>query len=102
MNTAVIRLTNCHDCQYCDHNGMLQAHPKYICRNIEVYGRNTVNAKCVDDDPVNFKHHLQPFKVGVIVYDIEPIKTKLKEMFAKYSEDDKDKVIIKEKKVKAK
>ena len=35
MNTAVIRLTNCHDCQYCDHNGMLQAHPKYICRNIE-------------------------------------------------------------------
>lgn len=64
--------------------------------------RNTVNAKCVDDDPVNFKHHLQPFKVGVIVYDIEPIKTKLKEMFAKYSEDDKDKVIIKEKKVKAK
>ncbi len=45
MNTAVIRITNCHNCQYCDHNGMLQAHPKYICENKLVYGRNKVNAK---------------------------------------------------------
>ena len=45
MNTAVIRFTNCLDCPYCEHNGMLQAHPKYICRNKDVYGRNKVDAK---------------------------------------------------------
>ena len=52
MNTAVIRITNCHDCQYCDHNGMLQAHPKYICENKRVYGRNKVNAKYWYDQPI--------------------------------------------------
>ena len=64
--------------------------------------RNTVNSKCVDEEAVNFKHHLKPFKVGVIVYDIEPIKQKLRDMFRKYSEVKEDKVIIKEKKTKVK
>lgn len=52
MNTAVIRLTNCQDCQYCDHNGMLQSHPKYLCRNKLVYGRNKVDAKYWYDQPI--------------------------------------------------
>lgn len=45
INTVAIRLTNCQDCQYCEHNGMLQTHPKYICKNKMVYGRNKVKAK---------------------------------------------------------
>jgi len=52
VNTAVIRLTNCQDCQYCDHNGMLQSNPKYLCRNNKVYGRNKVNAKYWYDQPI--------------------------------------------------
>lgn len=52
MNTAVIRLTNCQDCPYCDHNGMLQTRPKYICANKMVYGRNKVNAKYWYDQPI--------------------------------------------------
>ena len=52
MNIAVIRLTNCQDCQYCEHNGMLQTHPKYICENKMVYGRNKVNAKYWYDMPI--------------------------------------------------
>lgn len=71
-------------------------HPLYSCKLRRQ--RNTVNSACVDDEPVNFKHHLQPFKVGVIVYDIEPIKAKVKHLFQKYSEPMPDKVILKEKK----
>lgn len=72
--------------------------PLYTCELRKQ--RNTVNAKCVDDEPVNFKHHLKPFKVGVIVYDIKPIEEKLIEMFSKYAEKEKDKVIVKEKNIK--
>ena len=56
MNTAVIRFTNCLDCPYCEHNGMLQAHPKYICRNKDVYGRNKVDAKYWYDQPIVGNH----------------------------------------------
>ena len=31
---------------------MLQTHPKYICRNRMVYGRNKVNAKYWYDQPI--------------------------------------------------
>ena len=31
---------------------MLQAHPKYICENKMVYGRNKVNAKYWYDQPI--------------------------------------------------
>ena len=56
MNTAVIRCTNCLDCPYCEHNGMLQAHPKYICGNKDVYGRNKVDAKYWYDQPIVGNH----------------------------------------------
>lgn len=52
MNTAVIRLTNCHDCPFCDHNGMFATHPKYICEHKDVLGRNKVNAKYWYDQPI--------------------------------------------------
>ena len=70
--------------------------PLYTCKMRKQ--RNTVNSACVDDEAVNFKHYLQPFKVGVIVYDIKPIENKMKQIFKKYSEPKKVKVIIKEKK----
>ena len=47
-----------------------------------------------------FKHKLTPFKVGVIVYDIEPIKKKMSELLKKYAKSNPDKVIIKEKRLK--
>ena len=45
MNTAIIKLTNCQDCQYCDHNGMLQSLPKYICNHKAVYGKNKIKQR---------------------------------------------------------
>ena len=41
---------------YCEHNEMLQAHPKYICRNKDVYGRNKVDAKYWYDQPIVGNH----------------------------------------------
>lgn len=53
-----------------------------------------------DAEAINFKHDLTAWKVGVIVYDMEPIKDKLSLMFRKYSQNRDDKVVVKEKKVK--
>ena len=52
MNKIIVEITNCQDCQYCGHNGMLQTKPKYICRNPEVYGKDKVNAKYWYDHPI--------------------------------------------------
>lgn len=64
--------------------------------------RNTVNAKCIDDEKVNFKHFLKPFKIGVIVYDMQAIKYCMGNILKKYAEHKPDKCIIKEKKRKLK
>lgn len=64
--------------------------------------RNSVNIACTDDEPVNFKHILTPFKVGVIVYDMKPIKECMARILKKHGEHKPDKYIIKEKKVKMK
>jgi len=53
-----------------------------------------------DDEKVNFKHYVKQFKVGVMVYDYQPIKNKMQEIFQKYAEHHEDKVIEKEKKMK--
>ena len=44
-----------------------------------------------------FRHQLKPFKVGVIVYDMDAIKKKFSEMLKKYGIKRQDRVIIKEK-----
>ena len=62
---------------------------------------HSTNAKN-DDEAINFKHILTPFKVGVIVYDINPIKEKMLMMLKKYSISHEDKVTVKVKKVKIK
>lgn len=53
----------------------------------------------VDDEAINFRHYLKPFKVGVVVYDMEPIQRCFREILAKYAEDKPDKSIFKVKKV---
>lgn len=61
--------------------------------------RNGINA--VDESgEAYFKHILKPFKVGVIVYDMKPIKSKMEKMLKKYSRPHPDKAIIKEKRCK--
>ncbi len=52
-----------------------------------------------DAEAVNFKHILTPFKVGVIVYDMNPIKEKMRSMFKKYSIEHSDKIITRTKKI---
>ena len=53
-----------------------------------------------DSEAINFKHTLKPFKVGVVVYDIEPIKACMKKILKKYAERKPDKSILKIKKKK--
>jgi hypothetical protein len=53
-----------------------------------------------DSEKINFKHFLTPFKVGVVIYDYEKIKQKMRDIFKKYDERHTDKIVIKEKKVK--
>ena len=60
---------------------------------------NSINSKDYAGEAF-FKHKLTPFKVGVIVYDIEPIKKKMSELLKKYAKSNPDKVIIKEKRLK--
>lgn len=36
MNKVIIEYTSCTDCQYCQHNGMFQSHPKWVCHNPQV------------------------------------------------------------------
>ena len=55
-----------------------------------------------DEDAINFKHILKPFKVGVVVYDMEPITRTFQEILAKYAEHKPDKTIFKIKKRKKK
>ena len=52
MNKVIIELTNCQYCRYCNHNGLLQTSPKYICHHISVRGRNKVDTKYWYDMPV--------------------------------------------------
>lgn len=65
MNTAVIRLTNCLDCPYCSHNGMLQTRPKYICEHTDVFGRNKVNAKYWYDSPILANHKDKLYQIDI-------------------------------------
>jgi hypothetical protein len=55
-----------------------------------------------DDEAINFKHIIKPFKVGIIVKDKEAIDNKMKELFKKYSQEFgyKNKVLRKVRKVK--
>ena len=55
-----------------------------------------------DEEAINFKHYLKPFKVGVVVFDMEPITKCFKEILAKYAEQKPDKSIFKVKKVRKK
>lgn len=52
-----------------------------------------------DSQAENFKHTLQPFKVGVIVKDMPKIRQKFNEIVAKYVVSKPDKAIYKERKV---
>lgn len=60
---------------------------------------NSINSKNYAGEAF-FKHNMAKFKVGVIVYDIEPIKKKMSELLKKYAKSNPDKVIIKEKRLK--
>lgn len=52
-----------------------------------------------DEEAINFRHYLKPFKVGVVVYDMEMIQRTFKEILSKYAENKPDKSIFKIKKV---
>lgn len=52
----------------------------------------------IDETAVNFKHILKPFKLGVVVYDMEPITRTFRVILAKYAEHKPDKSIFKIKK----
>lgn len=52
MNKIIVEITNCQNCKYCSHNGLLQTTPKYVCHHIDVRGRNKVNTKYWYDMPV--------------------------------------------------
>lgn len=52
----------------------------------------------VDDEAINFRHYLKPVKVGVVVFDMEPITRTFREILAKYAEHKPDKSIFKVKK----
>lgn len=54
----------------------------------------------LDEEAVNFKHILKPFKVGVVVYDMKPILNCFKSILNKYGEKKPDKAIMKVKKKK--
>lgn len=44
MNVIKTEISNCHDCTHCHHNGLLQAHPKYVCHHPDL-SSTTVDAK---------------------------------------------------------
>lgn len=50
------------------------------------------------EQPINFKHILKPFKLGVIVYDMNPIKSCMRNILKKYGTHHEDKYVIKERK----
>jgi hypothetical protein len=51
-----------------------------------------------DSEAINFRHYLKPFKVGVVVYNMEPITRTFREILAKYAKHKPDKSIFKIKK----
>ena len=67
----------------------------YSCRMRKT--RNHVNST-EDEEAINFKHYVKPFKLGVVVYDMEPITRTFREILAKYAEHKPDKSIFKIKK----
>lgn len=69
----------------------------YSCR---MRNRPNCVANVKSEENIYFQHKLKPIKLGIIVYDMEPIKQCMESIFRKYAEDKPDKVIIKEKKVK--
>ena len=60
---------------------------------------HSTNARA-DDEAINFKHDLKPWKVGVIVYDMQPIKEQLAMMLKKYNAPKPDQTITRTKTVK--
>lgn len=67
----------------------------YSCRMTRK-GHHVKSAE--DENAINFKHTIKPFKLGVVVYDMEPITRTFREILAKYAEDKPDKSIFKIKK----
>lgn len=67
----------------------------YSCRM--THKGHSVKSK-YDDEAVNFKHILKPFKVGVVVYDMDPIKQCFTDILKRHAEHKPDKAIIKVKK----
>lgn len=55
-----------------------------------------------DAEAINFKHDLKTWKVGIIVYDMQPIKDQLRMMLKKYNISRPDQIITRSKKIKAK
>lgn len=72
---------------------MSMLYPEVYSCKMTRYG-HSVRSK-VDDEAVNFKHTLKPLKVGVIVYDMEPIKKCFSEIIKKNADHKPDKAIIK-------
>lgn len=62
--------------------------------------KKSTNKKKDYDDKIGFKHVMKPFKLGVIVYDINPIEKQMKHIFEKFAEKVPDKIILKERKAK--
>ena len=56
---------------------------------------NSIMSKEIAGEKI-FKHKLKPFKVGVIIYDMEPIKTELKRILRDNKPEVKNKVVWKE------
>lgn len=52
MNKFTVIISNCHDCEYCDHNGLIQNKPKYVCHHKDVRERNKVDAKYWYEFPI--------------------------------------------------
>lgn len=64
--------------------------------------RNNIDVSNQDEQPINFKHYIKPFKVGVVVNDMDAIKKQMQHLLKACSIPVIDKAIIREKKVKLK
>jgi hypothetical protein len=62
---------------------------------------HSINAR-EDAEAVNFKHDLKAWKIGVIVYNMQPIKDQMKMMLKKYNVSKPDHIITRSKKIKVK
>lgn len=47
MNSITVEITNCHDCKYCEHNGLIQDDKdiRYVCHHSKLF-----NSKLQDGD----------------------------------------------------